>query len=289
MTIRYKCAECGARLTIKDRLAGTPGKCPGCGTKFMVPGLDKHDDEPVSSAARVPAAATHEDPTDVLFEDIEEETVPPSAPVPTAALFDDFDSQTDDPDFLARGSRQRQTDVGSGSASGNAADLLARSAEDKRAKAGRTNLDERPGVDYLGFVRQIVTEAVLPLIGIGFFAWILYTLSTDAMGTDLEVPPLTQVQGTVTLDGKPLSNAGVTFTPLDFKIDHASSSGTTDANGRYELFYQSGDKGAVRGRHRIKIKLQDGTGFIPRKYNVHSALQETVGEKPHLIDFALTY
>ena len=38
--IRYKCDDCGSVLTIKDALAGTPGKCPKCKKKFIVPDAD---------------------------------------------------------------------------------------------------------------------------------------------------------------------------------------------------------------------------------------------------------
>src|SRR5258708_6096076 len=37
MTIRYKCAECGAAMNINDELAGTEGNCPRCQAQFTVP------------------------------------------------------------------------------------------------------------------------------------------------------------------------------------------------------------------------------------------------------------
>ena len=38
--IRYQCEKCSSVLKIKDRLAGTAGKCPKCKTKFQVPEPD---------------------------------------------------------------------------------------------------------------------------------------------------------------------------------------------------------------------------------------------------------
>lgn len=40
MTIRYKCAECGAAMNINDELAGTEGNCPRCQVQFTVPAAE---------------------------------------------------------------------------------------------------------------------------------------------------------------------------------------------------------------------------------------------------------
>src|SRR5436190_4259320 len=53
MTIRYKCAECGAALNINDELAGTEGNCPRCQVQFTVPAPDAV--APTESAAPQPA------------------------------------------------------------------------------------------------------------------------------------------------------------------------------------------------------------------------------------------
>jgi hypothetical protein len=52
MTIRYKCAECGAALNIKDELAGTKGNCPRCQVEFTVPAAEG------APAEKEPAAAS---------------------------------------------------------------------------------------------------------------------------------------------------------------------------------------------------------------------------------------
>lgn len=62
-------------------------------------------------------------------------------------------------------------------------------------------------------------------------------------------PSLGQVSGKVTLDGKPLSNAIVSFVPEDGR---RASSATTNDNGEYTLAYIS-EAGAVVGTHKVSI------------------------------------
>lgn len=62
-------------------------------------------------------------------------------------------------------------------------------------------------------------------------------------------PPLGTVSGTVTMDGQPLSNALVTFTPAE---GGRSSTGKTDASGKYELAFVE-SKGALIGTHKVSV------------------------------------
>ncbi|MHB8901481.1 MAG: carboxypeptidase-like regulatory domain-containing protein [Thermoguttaceae bacterium] len=62
-------------------------------------------------------------------------------------------------------------------------------------------------------------------------------------------PALGTVSGTVTMDGKPLENALVTFTPA---AGGRGSTGTTDASGKYELAFIDG-KGALVGGHKVTV------------------------------------
>lgn len=69
-----------------------------------------------------------------------------------------------------------------------------------------------------------------------------------------------KVSGTVTLDGQPLADARVLFTPTEKKNPGPSSSATTDASGRYTLAAISGQPGAVVGNHRVSITTARGKG-----------------------------
>ncbi|MCS7238567.1 MAG: carboxypeptidase-like regulatory domain-containing protein [Thermoguttaceae bacterium] len=67
---------------------------------------------------------------------------------------------------------------------------------------------------------------------------------------------LGQVRGRVTMDGQPLPNVIVTFTPVGGGM---ASTGTTNAEGYYELVCPQG-KGAVVGQHKVSVRSQQGAG-----------------------------
>lgn len=57
--------------------------------------------------------------------------------------------------------------------------------------------------------------------------------------------------GTVTLDGKPLANAYVVFTP---EGGGRPAESETDKNGNFELLYTIDEKGAPPGRYSVEIQ-----------------------------------
>ena len=57
------------------------------------------------------------------------------------------------------------------------------------------------------------------------------------------------VEGTVTIDGKPVSEATVGFYPSGSR----GSVGVTDSEGHYELRYGGTQKGAIIGTHKVTI------------------------------------
>jgi hypothetical protein len=65
------------------------------------------------------------------------------------------------------------------------------------------------------------------------------------------------VSGCITLDGRPLAGARVTFTPIhDPRTGSASgpeAHGETDADGRYALKTVFGDRGATVGPNRVMV------------------------------------
>ncbi|MGL4554529.1 MAG: hypothetical protein ACRC33_25475 [Gemmataceae bacterium] len=92
------------------------------------------------------------------------------------------------------------------------------------------------------------------------------------------------VSGVVTLNGKPLEGASVSFTPMSADPNAVGGSyGKTDARGRYQFKTVAGNaNGAAFGKHRVAISLYKeneqnpdgagGTTSLPVKYNAESDL-----------------
>jgi hypothetical protein len=129
-------------------------------------------------------------------------------------------------------------------------------------------------------------------------------------------PPLGTVTGQVTMDGKPLENALVTFIP---EAGGGTAVGQTDANGNYTLA-TGARKGALVGTHKVAVttvKTASGGGEvmeagsdayekqamggsaadynaaataepIPTKYNSATTLQHEVTSGRNVINLELT-
>ncbi|QDV69103.1 hypothetical protein Poly24_28170 [Rosistilla carotiformis] len=70
-------------------------------------------------------------------------------------------------------------------------------------------------------------------------------------------PELAHVEGTVTVDGKPIDGASVTFEPAGGR----PSFGITDANGHYVLEFTATREGALLGEHVVRITtVRAGSG-----------------------------
>ena len=122
-------------------------------------------------------------------------------------------------------------------------------------------------------------------------------LAGGCNSSGLNVAP---VSGTVTLNGKPLPNAHVTFVPKP-GLEAPSSDGTTDANGRYSLIISVTDEvGAAVGEHIVQITASQHTQApdddrsyvvdepVPARYNAQSTLEFTVPpDGTKTADFAL--
>ena len=115
-----------------------------------------------------------------------------------------------------------------------------------------------------------------------------------APGCGSKGPPLGDVEGTITLDGKPLSGATVEFQP----DSGAPSYGESDANGSYELYFTVRRTGALLGPHTVRIitggEITNEEGItvrvperLPEKYNYSSELRRTVEKGENVFDFEL--
>ena len=103
------------------------------------------------------------------------------------------------------------------------------------------------------------------------------------------------VAGVVTLDGQPLANATVEFIPTDSGETRSSHDGTTDASGRYELYFSASTKGATPGAYTVRIwppesDDEPATAPVPKlppRYSTRSELTATVEAGDNSIDFPL--
>jgi hypothetical protein len=111
---------------------------------------------------------------------------------------------------------------------------------------------------------------------------------------------LIDVSGTVTLDGKPLPGAKVSFV----SDDKRSAIGVTDSSGHYKLMYDSKRAGAMPGPKIVRITQADVAGEstdanaptsgegavkepIPARYNRNSELKADVSPATKTFDFPL--
>jgi hypothetical protein len=120
-------------------------------------------------------------------------------------------------------------------------------------------------------------------------------LVAGGCGRPSHLPELGDVSGTVTLDGRPFAKANVAFEPGQGR----PSLGTTDAQGRYTLEFAGGYKGAVLGRHTVRIGTEGyfpsadgGVEFVaesvPAAYNTQSTLAADVQRGRNEFDFDLS-
>lgn len=100
-------------------------------------------------------------------------------------------------------------------------------------------------------------------------------------------PPLGRVEGFVTLDGLPLTEAAVLFTPDG---PGRTSIGRTDSSGRYRLAYLRDIEGADIGHHTVRITTASESirkERLPRRYHAETQLSATVQSGGNQFDFAL--
>src|SRR5215475_13197743 len=85
-------------------------------------------------------------------------------------------------------------------------------------------------------------------------------------------PKTYRVTGTVTMQGKPVAGAAITFVPTSNEGEAASA--ITDSEGKYALTtWQAGD-GARPGEYRVKVSKQEQTAVDPSKMVRNVPLEE---------------
>lgn len=108
-------------------------------------------------------------------------------------------------------------------------------------------------------------------------------------------PAVAPVTGVVTQDGQPLVNAMVEFQP----DKGAPSYAYTDANGKYDIQYQTDQMGALLGHHYVSVRTAgektdpktDTTinmpELVPATYNDETELEFEVQPGPNTFDIPI--
>jgi hypothetical protein len=126
-------------------------------------------------------------------------------------------------------------------------------------------------------------------------AWMLFAGMVSLVGCGGN-SNIGKVTGKVTLDGQPVSDATVVFSPTK---GGSPSNARTDSQGVYTLSYTRSEKGAEIGQHQVRITTFQHADAdseppilavpekIPAKYNSQSELKVNVESGDNTHDFEL--
>jgi hypothetical protein len=177
-----------------------------------------------------------------------------------------------------------------------AAKQLRKAIKQSRVQLAELKDEEKnAGVDYSGMFREVGLKGggalVLVLAIIFGVNWFINHL----MGGGLPLPKLGQVSGTITYDGTPVEGVNVFFAPqesefADSKKERArTSTGVSDANGKYHMQYIQGVDGVAVGKCRVWLSLpmpRPDVKITP-EYTEASLVIKEVIEGRQTIDFPM--
>jgi len=257
--IRYQCEKCSSVLKIKDRLAGTAGKCPKCKTKFQVPEPDSAGPE---SAAQNDEQEELSEEDAIFGRDFFKPQDASTAPRPAAPVYDEGSSDPGpaepqmppEPDVSEPFSAAKPSTVDN--SANIAGELLSKTGKKNRPDDWNDPSEKDGGYDFSA-INYIVLYRVLPAAATFILLyWGLSFVFSDIAGTGVDLPPLGQVTGNISLDGTP-SAALLSFQPDtgNEKAVGSSSHGRAADDGNYRLDYKADVEGALIGKHVVIISI----------------------------------
>jgi hypothetical protein len=277
MTIRCECDHCGASLKVKDKLAGTEGKCPKCQEKLLIPDAPSDDSEDVllgddesqPSKADSPKKTVAESEEDAIFGDdffSMQEPEPRPRHIPTVITADDGADDEPTPPKKKK-PKSSETEVGAeieSGAGGNAANiassLLSKTGKRNRPEDFRDPSEpEKVSYDY-SEVNYLLFQRILPGVGAAVVVFFLaYWMFSDMVGGGANLPELAELTGRVTNNGEGVA-ASLRFFPQAGNSGDGGSSGSSsfafaEADGTYEVFYNDDVEGLVIGTHQVLINV----------------------------------
>jgi len=289
MTIQCQCEHCGVSLKVKDKLAGTEGKCPKCSKKIHIPDASSDasedvilGDDPESAKSTAVKKSAEEAEEDAIFgDDFFKLQEAPPRPRYVAPVITDDDDEDEEPAPKKRKKSKAANSEARSDPDSNAASI----ASSLLSKTGKRNRpddfkdpaeEEDPGYDY-SEINYLLLNRVLPGAGaaivlFSFFYW----LFAGMMGGGVELPELAELTGRVTNNGDGVA-AQLVFLPKTGSSSGGGSSGSSSMaiaapDGSYEAFYKDDIPGLVLGPHEVRINA--GTLRVTREINVEAGSQE---------------
>ncbi|OYW24361.1 MAG: hypothetical protein B7Z55_02410, partial [Planctomycetales bacterium 12-60-4] len=156
--------------------------------------------------------------------------------------------------------------------------------------------EKHPHFDYAGAFREFGVKGLGGVALVLIAATGLYYLANSIMGGGPRLPPLGYVTGTVTLNGQPLEGAFVYFAPADPKFpghEHErirTSTGVTDSQGKYTMYYLDQIEGTAVGKCRVWLSRMGDHGqeSIPDQYQEVAMQMRDISQGTQSIDFTLS-
>lgn len=296
MTIRCQCDHCGASLKVKDKLAGTEGKCPKCQEKILIPDTSDGDSEDVllsdgdekASKSNEPSKSAEEAEEDAIFgDDFFSMQEPEPRPRYIAPVITD-DEDDDPPPAKKKKPKSDESKTGTEiqSGSGDNAASIASSLLSKTGKRNRPEDFKDPAApDEVSYdyseVKYLLFQRILPAVGAAVVVFFLaYWMFSDMMGGGPELPELAELTGRVTNNGDGVA-ASLRFSPEPGSGGDAglgsSSFAFSEPDGSYEAFYDDDIEGLVIGKHQVHIQV--GPTRVTREITIEAGSQ--------VIDFEL--
>lgn len=298
MTIRCECDHCGASLKVKDKLAGTEGKCPKCQKKILIPDAPSDDsketllggDEQKSSKPDAPKKSAEEEEEDAIFgDDFFSLKDPEPRPRYVPPVITDEEEEEEPAPARKSKSKPTETEVGAAVESGAgvnsasiASSLLSKSGKRNRPEDFKDPAaPEEVGYDF-SEINYLLLQRVLPAVGAAVVMFFLsYWMFSDMMGNGPKLPELAELTGRVTNNGEGVAGS-LRFFPQAGSGGDGGSSGSSsfafaEADGTYVVFYDDDNEGLVIGTHEVQIMV--GIDRIVREV--------TIEPGSHVIDFEI--
>jgi hypothetical protein len=96
--------------------------------------------------------------------------------------------------------------------------------------------------------------------------------------------PMNYVEGTITLDGVPVSGASIRFTPKD-SSNGIGAAGFSNENGKYKLTSMIGDsgKGTLPGEYLVTVAKYEFTDLAKPKFDADSQTESLTQESKNIL------